>query len=166
MAIIRVNHRFFLNLKWTLLAFVFLTALFMTVFSHKSMAATPAELQLPPAQETEAFKLYKKQPKSEVAKINFLFYRFNKASAKVLYDGHEYEMPEAMKLAKSYFYKHYSKESAEYWIQNFCYKTDAGNVILLKLADGQKVPARDIALEELKGSCLSVKILGSFPKTD
>lgn len=148
MSVIRTRHRFFVNMKLLLLSLIFLLALGMTVFTKKSIAATP-EVLTQPAQETIAYKQYQKQPKTEMAKVNYLFNRLNKAPAIVLYDGHEYEMQEALKLAKGYFYKHYRKESAEYWIQNYCYKTDAGNVILFKLADGSKVPVRDIALREL-----------------
>ena len=148
MRVIRVNHQFFVNMKLILLGLIILTALGMTVFSRKSMAAG-LEILSQPVQETAAFKQYQKQPKSEMAKVNYLFNRLNKAPAKVIYDGHEYEMQEAVKLAKSYFYKHYSKESAQYWIQNYCYKTDSGNVIFLKLADGSKVTMRDVALQEL-----------------
>ena len=153
MAVLKVNHRFFMNLKVTLIAFVFLLALVMTIFSKRSQAAPVSASEIIPvqAQESTAFKQYRQQPKSEITKINYLFSRLSKSPMKVLYDGHEYDMPEAMKLAKSYFYKHYKKESAEYWVKNYCYKTDSGNVILFKLTDGKTVPVREVALQELNG---------------
>lgn len=149
MPITQTNHRFFVNAKWMLIALVMILALGMTVFSRKSFAGVSAEMVPSQTQESVAFKQYTKQPKTEMAKINFLFNRLNKSPMKVLYDGHEYEMPEAMKIAKSYLFKHYKKESAEHWIKNYCYKTDNGNVILFKLSDGQKVPVREVALQEL-----------------
>lgn len=145
------QHRFYISLKWALIAAIVLFALGMTLFSKKSFASVAAEIIPSQAQESMAFKQYQKQPKSEMAKINYLFNRLNKSPMKVLYDGHEYEMSEAMKIAKNYLFKHYKKEPADYWIKNYCYKTDNGNVILFKLTDGSKVPVREVALQELSG---------------
>lgn len=132
--------------KAVLIALVFLVAMWCTVFARHSYAF---ETALPPAEQSAAYKAYKNQPKSEMAKINYLFTRFSKAQLTVIYDGYEYEMPEAMKTAKGYFFKKYKKEPAEYWIKNYCYKTDSGNIIMFKGKDGSMKPARDIILGEL-----------------
>lgn len=151
MAILHSHHRFFYSIKWFLIALIFLAALGMTVFSKKGYSAVEAEIIPPSAQESIAFKQYQKQPKTEMAKINYLFNRMNKSPMKVLYDGHEYEMQEAMKIAKKFLFKNYKKEPAEYWIKNYCYKTDNGNVILFKTTQGQTLPVREVALQELRG---------------
>jgi hypothetical protein len=139
-------NRKFKTAKFVLIALMFLAALWCTVFTRRSYAL---ETALPPVKESTAYKAYRNQPKTEMAKINYLFSRFAQADLTVIYDGYEYEMQEAMRLAKSYFFKRYKKEPAEYWIKNYCYKTDSGNIIMFKGKDGSMKPARDTILEEL-----------------
>lgn len=130
-----------------LVAAIMFLALLMTLGAKRGQAF---EASLPPVEEAPAFRQYKMQPKSELAKINFLFNHFSKADLTVIYDQREYQMKEAIKLAKDYLYKHYHKEPAEYWIKNYCYKSNGGAVIKFKDKDGVTKPLRDVALEELR----------------
>ena len=140
------NRRKFRVVKAVLVPLVFLTALWMTLFSRRGLAF---EGGLPPAKESMAYKQYQKQPKSEMAKLNYLFSRFGKAEGQVVYDGHEYEIPEAIKTAKGFLFRRYNKETADYWVKNYCYKSDAGNIIMFKGKDGSLTPVRDAILKEL-----------------
>lgn len=99
--------------------------------------------------ESKAFQLYSKQPKSELSKLLFLMNRFKESKALVLYNGYEYQAPEAMRLARNYLMKKYKKEEAAFWVKKYCYKTNSGSVILLKAPDGKTRPALDVAVEEL-----------------
>ncbi len=140
------SKRMFRNLKMALVFLIFFISLWFTLFTRRSLAS---EAILPPADQSQALNMYRKQPKTEMAKVNYLFNRFGKAPVKVIYDGHEYEMPEVVKTAKEFFFRRYHNETAEYWIKNYCYKSDSGNIIMFRLADGSLKPVRDAALEEL-----------------
>lgn len=147
---IRERKKWVQYVKMALLFSVFFAALWMTVFTRHSLAAEAKDgISLPPAEQSMAWKQYQLQPKSELTKINYLFSRFSHADAEVIYDGHEYKMPEAIQIARKYFLNHYNKESAEYWVKNYCYKSDAGNLIILRGKNGAMVPARDAVLQEL-----------------
>src|SRR5258708_861222 len=114
-------------MKFFVSKFLFLFVFLFLLSSHRGFSF---DLSLPPAQEDPAYKQYQKQSQSELAKINYLFNRFSRAPLEVLYDSYDYKMPEAIKMAKSYLYQHYHKEKAEYWIKNYCYRSDGGQVIL------------------------------------
>ena len=108
------------------------------------------ETALPLLESSPAFKQFEKQPKSELAKLIFLLSRFKEAKTTVIYDSREYTAAEASRLAKDYLVRHYHKETADYWIRKYCYKTDSGNLIQLKGADSEMRPALEFSLAELK----------------
>ena len=124
-----------------------LVALMLVTAAQTAVAAF--NLALPPMQESMAFKQFSRQPKSELAKLNYLLTRFQEAEAQVVYDGHHYEVDEAIRLAKTFLYKRYNREPADYWVKKYCYKTDHGNVILFKTEDGTTNPMRELVLDEL-----------------
>ena len=121
-------------------------ALFLFLLSSSAFAF---ETALPPLQDSPAYQQFSKQPKSELAKLVFLLNRFKEAKSTVIYDSNSYTAQEASKLAKDFLMRNYHKETAEYWVKNYCHKTKKGNVILLKGSDEDTKPALELALEEL-----------------
>jgi hypothetical protein len=100
--------------------------------------------------ESKAYKQWKNQPKSELADLLYLLNRLNESTMIVIYDGVEYKADKAARLAKNFLVKNYHKESAEYWIQNYCYKSQTGqSIIQVRSTDGTIRPARDVIIEEL-----------------
>lgn len=108
------------------------------------------QTELPPLQESPAFKQFSKQPQTELAKLIFLLNRFKESKVTVVYDSHSYPAPDAVKKAMNYLKRHYHKETAEYWIRNYCHKTKSGKEILLKNSTAETRSALNFALDELK----------------
>ena len=129
--------------------FEFRIVVFAALLTGVTCAAWAFEASLPSLEKSPAYEQFSRQKASELSKLLFLLNRFREAQVKVVYDGHYYEAPEAVRLAKNYLMKNYRKEKADYWIRKYCYKTEGGNVILLKDTGGKMKPAQDFALEEL-----------------
>lgn len=124
--------------------------LFVAIFLSLASMAGAFEPALPALTESQAYKLYTRQPKSELSKLLYLMNRFKEGEIQVVYNGQHYESEEAFRLARDFLRKNYKKESAEYWIKKYCTRTDKGSVILFKDAQNKTRPAADAAMEELQ----------------
>lgn len=124
--------------------------LFAVIFLSFASIAGAFEPALPALTESQAYKLYTRQPKSELSKLLYLMNRFKEGNLQVVYNGQHYASDEAFRIARDFLRKNYKKESAEYWIKKYCTRTDKGSVILFKDAKNQTRPAADAAMEELK----------------
>jgi hypothetical protein len=126
-------------------------SLLLVLFSFPMTArAAAVNAALPPFQETPAFKQFQQRPKNELSKIIYLMDRFKAAPLTVIYDRVEYDSNKALKYAKSYVAKHYKREEAEAWIKEHAYRSLNGSVIYVKYPDGQKLPLRDLLIQELQ----------------
>ena len=121
----------------------------LALVSWMSVSAYAFDISLPPPQQSQAYQQFVKQPKSELSKLIYLLNRLKGATGEVIYDGHHYEAGEAVRITKDYLLKNYHKETADYWIKRYCYKSEAGQVILVKAPDGESRPVSDVVLEEL-----------------
>ena len=105
---------------------------------------------LPPVRKSEAYRLYKKRPSSELSRIIYLIDRCKGTELKVLYDGSFYTAEIAVPIARWFLSVYYRKQTAEQWVKQYCTSTiPYGNPIRFKLPDNTFRLSRDFLLEEL-----------------
>jgi len=122
----------------------------MTVSPGSPAAAS--RQAFPSVEQSAAYQQYVKRPKSELSKLIYLMDRFRDSKVQAIYDGNPYDATEAANLTHKYLARNYKKDqSAEHWVKIHSYSSlPAGNIIYIQFSNGQKRPARDVLLEELK----------------
>ncbi len=126
------------------------TVVFFALFLGLAFPLQAFEAALPAMSDSQAYKLYARQPKSELSKLLYLMNRFKEGRVGVIYNGQHYKSEEAFRIARDFLRKNYKKESAEFWIKKYCTRTDKGGVILFKDANNDTRPAAEAAMEELQ----------------
>lgn len=105
---------------------------------------------LPPVRESEAYRLYKKRPPSELSRIIYLIDRCKGTELQVLYDGSFYTAEIAVPIARWFLSVYYRRQTAEQWVKQYCTSTiPYGNPIRVKLPDNTFRLSRDFLLEDL-----------------
>lgn len=87
---------------------------------------------------------------SEWDKLSYILNKYRTTDAKVVSDGMEYS-PEAAWLKGRKTLIQYARQvqDAAAWIEEYCYRSDEGNIIYFRFPDGKMVPVRDVFLAEL-----------------
>lgn len=88
----------------------------------------------------------------ELAKILQVMDHYKTANIEVIYDGKTLTAAEMFQRAKQYVLSHYEKgRTAEEFVSEYCYRSEKGEIIYFKYADGTTRLMRDVFLEDLKG---------------
>lgn len=128
---------------------IVLIALFLAVLTVTAAWAAAQDF-LPPVRESEAYRLYKKRPPSELSRIIYLIDRCKGTELQVLYDGTFYNAEVAVPIARWFLSVYYRKQTAEQWVKQYCTSTiPYGNPIRIKLPDNTFRISRDFLLDEL-----------------
>jgi hypothetical protein len=107
--------------------------------------------ELSPLEESSAYRQFSRRPSSELTKLLYLIDRFKDTQVIVVYDGANYEAREAARIAKKFLMSNYKKETAEFWVRKYCFRSESANRwILFKAPDGSAGKAGEILLAELE----------------
>lgn len=107
--------------------------------------------EFPPIEDTPAYRQFSRRPSSELTKLLYLIDRFKDTQVIVVYNGANYQAPEAARIAKKFLMSNYKRETAEFWIRKYCFRSEPANRwILFKAPDGSVGKAGEILLSELK----------------
>lgn len=85
-----------------------------------------------------------------MAKLLYLMDRFVNTPFAVIYDGTVYDANTAVEYARSYIAKNFHKEKAESWIKIHAHRSGSGRLIYIRYPNGERRPASEVLLEELK----------------
>lgn len=107
--------------------------------------------QLPPLEDSPAYRQFSRRPPSELTKLLYLIDRFRDTQVTVVYNGSNYDAREAARIAKKFLMSNYKKETAEFWVRKYCFRSEPANRwILFKAPDGSVAKAGEILLAELQ----------------
>ena len=86
----------------------------------------------------------------ELAKILYVTERFRNKSFTVVYNRRGYDAPAAVAWARGYLQRNYRGEAAEGWIKKYLHRSPTeGEIIYLQFPGGNRLPLRDVLLDEL-----------------
>ena len=135
------------GLKLKTLIFLILSFLIFPLFGRTETSSN----SLPLMKESDAYKEYLKRPQSELSKVLFLIDRFKNTEFKVIYGGDEYDSNFGVTMARQFLILNYKNETADRWVKTHTYLSEPeGQIIYLKYPKGDRRPARDVLLEELR----------------
>jgi len=123
----------------------------LALFLFSSLSASAFYAGFSEVSSCPAYRQFAVRPATELSKIIYLIDRFANEKIEVLYDGNYYSAPFAAKVARWFLSRRYSKENAQAWVLKWCNaSTPAGNLIWVKMPDGEFVLAREMLLTELQ----------------
>lgn len=129
---------------YNLLRFLFAALLFLS-FTHSDSGKN----LLFHYGDSEAYKHYASGPRNELAKLICVLDFFKNRKLKIVVDGHEYEAYSTLKGSKSDLMAGYRNEKADYFIREYFYRSDAGDIMYLKFSNGELLPLRDFLLDQI-----------------
>ena len=91
-----------------------------------------------------------KKPLSELAKLNHLFDKYKATDVRVVTDGITRSTWSFALWARGFLKRSYNMgDDAAFWVRRYTYRSDKGNIIYFRYADGSLRLMRDVFLEEL-----------------
>lgn len=105
---------------------------------------------LPPIDQSAAYKDLLSKPKTNFSKGLCVLSYFRDLPLSVQYDGVDYPVLVAYPIGLAYFLANYHDENPSVWIKRNCYRSfQKNNIIYFKFPDGRFRPARDVLIEKL-----------------
>lgn len=102
-------------------------------------------------ENSTAYNRYQSRAKTKLSELIYLMDRFNVPGVEVNLDGNIFPAEKAFPYLKINLNVSYEQETAEDWINRYCYRSDETNkVIYMRVNDGGFKPMRDIFLKELQ----------------
>lgn len=113
-------------------------------------AAKAVKDDLPPLEQSDAYKDFLKKPTTNVSKGMCILNYFRNLPVSVQYDGVDYPALVAYPIGVAYFLTNYHNEDPRHWVKKNCYRSlQNNNIIYFKFSDGRFRPVRDVFLEKL-----------------
>lgn len=126
----------------------------LTVYPFAPAFAQPVAIlpELPPIQESPAYKQFRQKPQSELSKMMYLIQRFKNLNVEIQYNSHRYRIREISPLIMAYVFANFDRKGTarEWVIANASYSRTKRNPILVHLQDGSHERASELLLRELE----------------
>ncbi len=105
----------------------------------------------PPVENSRAFQQYKTRPLTDLSRLIYLIDRFGELDISIRYDNYDYNSQFAARIARWFLSRRYHGESVDKWIMQWCNTSiGTGNLIWVKLPDGNFRLAREILFDEIQ----------------